>query len=264
MTANFDEFMFMALKECKGIEDVLEKFFSFLRRRTDFCYTVLTPEQLKEFGLDNSVNSRGFRPNQMRDLVNKIIEDNFLVYRRTNQPYLLPSNCRSDSSTQNFSYDKTRPTNEAENRTPNPHKSDKKYTVNTWNGAITEKYAWSQTFRDVTLEILSPKKITTKDVSVLITKDRLSINLQGQVLIDGEFCNKVNSSDSFWSIEDGFRILLNIEKAEELWWDCVIKGHETIDTQEIESVKRLDEFSSSEQNAILKLIKDHKEKNKFQ
>lgn len=84
------------------------------------------------------------------------------------------------------------------------------------------------------------------------------------MFIDGEFCKSVNSFDSVWSIEDGFRILLSIEKSEELWWDCVIKGHETIDTQEIESVKRLDEFSSSEQNAILKLIKDHKDKNKFQ
>ncbi|UKJ88964.2 hypothetical protein MACJ_002210 [Theileria orientalis] len=311
MESNFDEFMFMAIKQSSSIEDVIEKFFSFLRRHTDFYHTMLSPEELKRFNLDSSVNTRGFHQYQMVKLVNKIMQKNFSEYRKLNQPYLLDGEATNttqgstpakvQSATKGTSTVKTESTTKVPDEKNQPPTSsraseklkgspssqrsecssattsgsnkqyecvknqgdpvDAKYTINPWNGAITKKYAWTQTFNELTLEILSPERVNSKNVSVLMTKTTLTVKILDKILVDGELCRQINHYDSVWNIEDGYRILISIEKSEEYWWDCVIKGDETIDTQQIESVKRLDEFTGPEQSAILKMMSDHRKKN---
>ncbi|UKK01332.2 hypothetical protein MACK_002145 [Theileria orientalis] len=310
MESNFDEFMFMAIKQSTSIEDIIEKFFSFLRRHTDFYHTMLSPEELKKFNLDATVNTRGFHQFEMIKLVNKIMQKNFLEYRKGNQPYLLDSESTGTTqgstpakvqpatkgtspvktaSTTKVSEVKNPPTSSSPSDpsriSPSAQRSeclsattngsnkqyecvktkgdpvDAKYTINPWNGAITKNYAWTQTFKELTLEILSPERVNSKNVSVLMTKTTLTVKILDKILVDGELCRQINYYDSVWNIEDGYRILISIEKSEEYWWDCVIKGDETIDTQQIESVKRLDEFTGSEQSAILKMMSDHRKKN---
>ncbi|BAM41258.1 uncharacterized protein TOT_030000521 [Theileria orientalis strain Shintoku] len=321
MESSFDEFMFMAIKQSASMEDVIENFFSFLRRHTDFCHTMLSPEELRRLNLDGSVNTRGFQPFQMVELVNKVMQKNFMEYRKVKQPYLMdayPTNTTQGSaaakaqsatkgttavkpeSTTKVSEVKNEPatvsstseplknlpgdqrlecsggttaattaisaTTSSSSRSKESAKDkcgpvDAKYTINPWNGAITKKYAWTQTLKELTLEILAPERVNSKNVSVLMNKTTLTVKILDKVLVDGELCRQINHYDSVWNIEDGYRILISIEKSEEYWWDCVIKGDETIDTQQIESVKRLDEFTGSEQSAILKMMSDHRKKN---
>lgn len=52
-----------------------------------------------------------------------------------------------------------------------------------------------------------------KDVSVTITKKRLTCGIKGQPpIIDGDFPHEVKVEESTWVIEDGKLLLLNLEK----------------------------------------------------
>ncbi|EKX72916.1 conserved hypothetical protein [Theileria equi strain WA] len=251
--SNFDELMLLAIKEFKSIEDILQHFFRFLGRHTDFYHTLLNEEEIDKFNLHGSnVNSKGFKPNHMVKLVNHIIQDNLIQYRERYQPYLLNNKPMLHAQVQ----PKVTKPQEKKQVT----KGSTKYTLNPWNGGVTKTYAWAQTISDLTIEIISNEILSTDNVKVSLSRDSLKVVISGNTIIDGQFCNSINATDSMWNIEDRSRIVLSIEKAQELWWDCAIKGDETIDTQNIESVKRIEEFSSSEQREILKLMAENRNK----
>ena len=56
-------------------------------------------------------------------------------------------------------------------------------------------------------------------------------------IIDGELDQKIKVEDSFWSVEDGKFLNLNLEKAEEVIWKCIVIGEKEIDTKKVEMVK---------------------------
>lgn len=268
MSKTFDDFMFMAIKNTRNIQEIVESFFSFLRRNTDFCHTILTPDQLSKFGLDNSVNKRGFLPNQMTSLVRRVVEENFRIYRKSHQPFLL-DDAEKDAP---IPHDKwgpptppAAPKQANGTKAPAPRKdSDSPFTINTWNGGVTDKYAWSQNFGELTVEVPSKERLTKSNVALTMTRDRLKLTLADQVVLDGQFCRPINVSESMWSIEDGARVLISIEKVEEYWWDCVLKGDATIDTQEIESSKRLDEFPPEERSAIMQIMAENRNRERVE
>ena len=47
----------------------------------------------------------------------------------------------------------------------------------TFNGAQTESYTWSQTITDIDIRAPIPPEVTAKDVSVVIAKDRIKVEL---------------------------------------------------------------------------------------
>ncbi|OEH74515.1 nuclear movement domain-containing protein [Cyclospora cayetanensis] len=77
---------------------------------------------------------------------------------------------------------------------------------------------------------------------------------EGQVLFEGKWCHPIRSSESFWVLEQKTFLLLTLEKKSELWWDCLVQGDPTIDTQKIESVKRVEDFDEATQGHIRKLV----------
>ena len=56
-----------------------------------------------------------------------------------------------------------------------------------YNGAILEKYTWSQTIKDIDLKIPVPKCVQrARDVSVNIKNTYLRVALKGNVPLEGE------------------------------------------------------------------------------
>ncbi|KAK1444996.1 nuclear movement protein NudC like protein [Babesia gibsoni] len=294
---NFNEIMHVAIRGFTNIEQLLEAFFGFLCTQTDFYHTQLSDQDLSRFGLDKSVNLKGFKPDHMRMLLMNIYEKNLQAYRERHQPYLLaqpvtPKDISSikgtGSSRMPVSKDNKITTKKvvanATEDEANAVKSDgaiktdegkayrisnasnveellsTDYTITTWNGARTKRYCWSQTFTDVTVELVSREPLASKDVKVNISKTSLELIIKGHVVLNGTFPHVVNSSESTWSIEDKRRIMLSLDKPSEIWWDCLIVGDEKIDVTQIESVKRLDEFTEPEQSEMIKLMRQHRVK----
>lgn len=78
----------------------------------------------------------------------------------------------------------------------------------------------------------------------------------------GKLHDRINVSDSTWTLEQGNRVTLSLEKSVETWWPCVIEGDEEIDLTKIESKKRMEELDDETQSAIRKIMFDENQRRK--
>jgi hypothetical protein len=131
--------------------------------------------------------------------------------------------------------------------------------ISTWNGGVTEKYYWSQSISEVTIEVEAEKGIKSKEIKVDITATRLKVSMKQKVLLDGKLHEKVNTEDSVWTLDDG-KINITLEKQRQTWWKCVLEGDEEIDTTKVESTRRIDEYDGETQGAIRKIMFDQNQK----
>ncbi len=126
----------------------------------------------------------------------------------------------------------------------------------TWNGCSTDKYCWSQSKSEVSVEIILPVKVhSTADVSVTLTHTAVSIILKSSgSLLEGQFPEAIDVSESSWVLEDKKRIVLSLEKKVPGWWKSFLKGDKEIDTSKVDSTVRMDELSAESQSAVQKIL----------
>ncbi len=137
---------------------------------------------------------------------------------------------------------------------------DKK--MGTYNGAATEKYNWSQSIKNVDVQIELPKGTTSKGLLVEIKPKHFKVLIKGQTepLIQGELCEKVKVEDSLWSVEDQQYLNVNFEKAYEAIWKCVIVGDPEIDPKTVDNSKRVEEFDLETQGHLQKVLYEQNRK----
>ena len=62
-------------------------------------------------------------------------------------------------------------------------------------------YTWRQELGELDLVIPVPKGTRAKDLSIVITKKKLSVGLKGKdKILDGELCHEVKLDDSTWTL----------------------------------------------------------------
>ena len=133
--------------------------------------------------------------------------------------------------------------------------------ISTWNGGVTQRYRWSQSIGDLTVEIVLPSRMESKtDLVVSITDSSITMKYKGDALLQGVWVSRIHSSESTWVIEDGESIILSLEKAKEEWWESLLVGDPKIDTSQVESKKRIDEYHPETQAAIRKILHDEQMK----
>ena len=80
------------------------------------------------------------------------------------------------------------------------------------------------------------------------------------VLIEGEFYDKIKVEDSTWTIEEGEKLILNLEKGCENIWKTVIKGDAEIDATKVDNTKNLEDFDAETQGALRKVVYEQNRK----
>jgi hypothetical protein len=55
-------------------------------------------------------------------------------------------------------------------------------------------------------------------------------------------------------------VQINLDKIKRTWWESVVKGDPRIDTQQVDSTCKLDEYDAETQGAIRKIMFDQKQK----
>jgi len=153
-----------------------------------------------------------------------------------------------------------------------PPSTDKAPTIadETWNGAVTDNYTWSQTLTDLDVRVIVPKGTTAKDLKIDISSSNLKVVLlntrdpsnPGPVtIIEGEFTKKVIPSQSMWSIEKATSVVhINLEKPQEVMWKAVLKGDAEIDLTKVDTTRNITDFDPDTQAAIHRVQYDHHQK----
>ncbi|KAF4656848.1 nudC domain containing [Perkinsus chesapeaki] len=140
---------------------------------------------------------------------------------------------------------------------------DRANHISTWNGGRTDKYLWTQTMNDVTVEV--PLRPNTKAKELNVTIKPGSVRVEDKTsssgtILEGGWSMKVVPSESSWLIEDGDKLILSVEKTVHTWWGSVLIGDEAIDTTKIESTKKIGELDESSQGAVRKIMFDQNQK----
>lgn len=95
-------------------------------------------------------------------------------------------------------------------------------------------YTWSQTLKEVELSIAVPPGTRGKDMSITISKAKLSVGLKGKdVYFSGALSKEVHVDESTWTIDDQREVNIHLEKVNQEWWSSVVQGHPSIDVTKI-------------------------------
>jgi len=132
------------------------------------------------------------------------------------------------------------------------------------NGGQTDKYTWTQTLSELTVNVslaaYGGDKIKSRDIKVSFHPESLSITIDGKVHCSGPLHSKIHSSDCTWVITDdrelGRLLTLSMHKVDKMaWWKCILKGDPEINTKKIQPENsKLDDLEGETRQTVEKMM----------
>ncbi|XP_038069579.1 nudC domain-containing protein 3-like isoform X2 [Patiria miniata] len=294
MVGKFDGNLCDILQNVQQIDTFLDVIFEFLYRRTDFYKS-----------MRHQHDTMGLPPGMAR----RLVMQTFMKYEKIGQgPQLSdlqiqepgvpePMNTveitemteTADSTTEKAKKAETetreetpadtkmketqaeRKTSESNTDVTKPKTGDRHIITesDTYNGALRDNYAWSQTLGDVDLKVFVPETLRkAKDLTVDIREDHVKVAVKGQhtgasepqVLLDGKLTMKVRCDQSMWSLHPGHYVQLSLEKQKETWWRAIVEGEPPIDNKSIDNVQNVSEMDEEAQQDYRRVMFDMEQK----
>ncbi|KAM8976596.1 nuclear migration protein nudC [Pelodytes ibericus] len=273
----------MAQQHEGGVQELVNTFFSFLRRKTDFFLggesgaaekliheTFNHQNKLARATVDKKEAERGEA--QKRVAKQKPMEpDEPRITELTDEEAekLQKEIEKNKAEAQNL--DEKIPDKEEEQlETPKEEEEEDekdkgKLKPNSGNGADLPQYRWTQTLSEVDLAVPFPVsfRMKGKDVNVEIRRRRLIVGLKGQTpLLDGELFNEVKVEDCSWLIEDGKVVTVHLEKINTMeWWSRLVQTDPEINTKKINPENsKLSDLDGETRSMVEKMMYDQRQK----
>eukprot|EP00536_Pseudo-nitzschia_multiseries_P005964 jgi/Psemu1/238959/estExt_Genewise1.C_1210116 len=267
-------------QQCKGdLRQLMYAFFGFLNRRTDF-YLVPHPDDVQEGrakmgfveGDAEKMLLAAFRQFPLR----RIPKGGIPAGGKGSAPST-KTKTKKEKSTSD-------PVEESTNKNPSTKEEEDKVgeevpcnmkgiryneeglQIPIGNGGSTPRYKWTQTIDETTVLIGIPKEFRGKDYDVSITASALSVKAKkclpgedtSRTFVEGKLVDGIRVDESTWSLEGGV-MTVTLEKKAKKFWTAVYEDDiekYKIDTELVDSRRRIDEYDDATQAQFRKTIFD--------
>jgi len=136
------------------------------------------------------------------------------------------------------------------------------------NGAVHDKYRWTQSLQDLVVMVPVPAGTKAKHLVIDIKKKTLKVKVGGEEpVLDGEMFAGVKMEDCFWSVEDdastgGRLVSITLTKSNQMeWWKNVVAGEPEINTQKVEPENsKLSDLDGDTRQTVEKMMYDQRQK----
>jgi hypothetical protein len=261
----FDGILLKMVEDAKGYEGFFDIVFSMLRRRTDFFSNQPQAEKIiaqagKTHIMKYKQDEEQKKKEEQTQLERKKEKEREIAEKRRQAQEALDKQRQEEK-------DKAKAEGDTENKMPEFKVTGKK-EPNDMNGGNTEKYVWGQTLDQVDITINLKSNVKSKDLIVELGTNKIRVakkNLS-EVYLEGEWFEKINSEDSFWTLEtapEGKNLVINITKVsnQDKWWDCVVKNGPKIDTSKVNPASsKLSDLDGDMRGEVEKMMFDMRQK----
>ncbi|EPY32977.1 nuclear distribution protein C like protein [Strigomonas culicis] len=132
------------------------------------------------------------------------------------------------------------------------------------NGYEYPHYSFSQSLQEAEVRVPLPATgVKGKMVNVEIAAEHLTVGMKGKApILSGPLYGRVRAEDSMWTIEDGNTVVLSLTKQNNMeWWKTVIKGDPEIDLQKVvPENSKLDDLDGDTRQTVEKMMYDQRQK----
>jgi len=131
------------------------------------------------------------------------------------------------------------------------------------NGGKTDKYTWTQTLGALEVYVDVRPGVKAKQIVCDIGNETLKVEIKGeQLILDGKMHAKVKSDDCMWTLLDNKCVQITIEKFDNMkWWSSVMQGDSGIDTKKIvPENSKLSDLDGETRMTVEKMMYDQRQK----
>jgi len=140
---------------------------------------------------------------------------------------------------------------------------DSKEPPPTGNGGSTDKYTWTQTLSALEVFVNVRPGVRAKQIVCDIGSESLKLGIKGEPLIlDGKLHSKIKADDCMWTLIDNKIVQITLEKFDGMkWWSCVMQGDQGIDTKKIvPENSKLSDLDGETRMTVEKMMYDQRQK----
>lgn len=159
--------------------------------------------------------------------------------------------------------DKKEDTTEEKKEEDEKEDEDNKEPPPLGNGGKTEKYLWTQTLSALEVYVDVRPGVKAKQIVCDIGSETLKVGIKGEPpILEGKMHSKVKTDDCMWTLLDNKCVQITIEKFDNMkWWQCVMVGDAEIDTKKIvPENSKLGDLDGETRMTVEKMMYDQRQK----
>lgn len=267
----FDGIFMNIVQQASGIDNFFDSLFGFMRRKTDFFTNADSGKRMISKHFDSHLEL--FTAQKEREEEVKKAKAAKAEREKKPEPVAMPAPPKpaapkvmevTDEEAEAIQTGGELPPKPEESK-EEPKAAEPEGPALVGNGGRTDKYIWTQTLSDISVNIFVPEGVPSKQIRVNCTPTHLTVIAAGQEVVAGQLHKRVKPDELVWKMDtvEGRRcVALDVEKHDGMnWWSCILEGEAEIDTKKIvPENSKLSDLDGEMRSTVEKMMVDQQRK----